>query len=155
MIALEQNYNSLILAYEKQEQEIESLRQQLAEAISAVTRLSEGQPFDAVVIADTVKRRTAQLEQKLADHIKREVMLRNALEHYTIGGSNYSKMAQEALAATDDMKDVILCHAKPSGFEHRSVERPEIQFLEKRSDQNGYRGEWKITPLYRAWEPKP
>ena len=44
---------------------IEELERALAEAISAIHRLSEGQPFDAVVIADTVKRRTIQLETKL------------------------------------------------------------------------------------------
>lgn len=41
---------------------IEQLEVERDEAASAVRRLSEGQPFDAVVIADTVKRRTAQLE---------------------------------------------------------------------------------------------
>lgn len=53
--------------------EVEFMRQQLAtitaerdEAVSAVQRLSDGQPFDAVVIADTVKRRTEQLEKQLA-----------------------------------------------------------------------------------------
>lgn len=41
---------------------IEQLEVERDEAASAVRRLSDGQPFDAVVIADTVKRRTAQLE---------------------------------------------------------------------------------------------
>ena len=84
-------------------QEIESLRQQLDEAVSAVQRLSEGQPFDAVVVADTVKRRTEQIEQQLADHIKREVMLRDALETLWSGTNSSEwdgvaiKMFEEAL----------------------------------------------------------
>lgn len=83
--------------------EIESLRQQLDEAVSAVQRLSEGQPFDAVVVADTVKRRTEQIEQQLADHIKREVMLRDALETLWSGTNSSEwdgvaiKMFEEAL----------------------------------------------------------
>ena len=44
---------------------IDQLEAERDEAVSAVQRLSEGQPFDAVVIADTVKRRTAQLESAL------------------------------------------------------------------------------------------
>lgn len=55
---------------------VEQLERALAEAISAIHRLSEGQPFDAVVIADTVKRRTIQLEAELETERMRVKVLR-------------------------------------------------------------------------------
>ena len=43
---------------------IEELERERDEAVSAVQRLSSGQSFDAVVIADVVKRRTAAIERE-------------------------------------------------------------------------------------------
>ena len=66
-----------------------SLRQQLAavqverdEAVYAVQRLSEGHPFDAIVIADTVKRMTAHTENQLAAAQADNTRLREALHMF-------------------------------------------------------------------------
>lgn len=45
------------------------------EAVNAVQRLSEGQPFEAIVIADAIKRATAQYEQTIAQQAEQLAQL--------------------------------------------------------------------------------
>jgi len=70
---------------EKLREELTTIKEQRNEAVSAVQRLTEGQPFDAVVIADGIKRGVAATLQKAietehAEEQKKIVMLREALE---------------------------------------------------------------------------
>ena len=44
------------------------LKRQLAESVSAVQKMAEGQPFDAVVIADAIKRGTFEITKQLAEY---------------------------------------------------------------------------------------
>ena len=71
-----------------------------------------GQGVETGIIAPAISNEVAmafhrcfEFEKQLATSQKQMAMLRDALEHYTIGGSNYSKMAIEALAATADLKE--------------------------------------------------
>ena len=88
---------------------------------------------------DSLEDTAARVMQQLAHREKQIVMLRDALETCEVGDfstghviypSFDEKLVNEALAATDDLDGVILCHAEPVG-----------------SDFEG--------GLYRAWEPKP
>jgi regulator of replication initiation timing len=99
------------------EQECESLRQQLA---------------------DEFDKREA-LDNELADHIKREVMLRKALYNiktYADSIDDADNLCEEALTATADLDGLILCDADHVSFLH-----------EESLDEY-------TIPLYRAWEPK-
>jgi len=57
-------------------------------------------------------------QQQLADSKKREVMLRIAVEYCVAQVPEFGTVLgiEEALAATADLKDVILCHAEPVGW---------------------------------------
>jgi len=61
--------------------------------------------------------------------------------------------ANEALAATTDLKDVVLCHAEPVGF--RAFNEPQSCWEYGREPEDT-RGTYSLEPepLYRAWEPK-
>lgn len=87
------------------------------------------------------------LRQQLADSQKREVMLRNALDYAnSILVESYDHVIHsvvKALAATADMKDVILCEKKPVA---RKISYGSLVFLE------GYAELSEGTSLYRAWE---
>ena len=97
------------------------------------------------------------LRQQLADSQNQVVMLRDALKYSrhqceglrVWGGMSWSyhpfqvkqifDACEKALAATADLKDVILCHAKPMAWTYDKG--PIIDVGAK-------------IPLYRAWEPK-
>jgi len=93
----------------------------------------------------------AELRQQLADSQKREVMLREALDH--VVGMKHSfvttKLCEAALAATADLKDVILCHAEPRAWNETITGR-----LATSDDHHRSRFPMCYEPLYRAWEPK-
>lgn len=107
-----------------------SLRQQLAavqverdEAVYAVQRLSEGHPFDAIVIADTVKRMTAHTENQLAAAQADNTRLREALHMFispnVVRGTKvkdilkaYTNMAMEALVANPDNSGINFGYGK-------------------------------------------
>ena len=95
-------------ANEAQHQQLAATTAERDESASAAQRLSEGQPFDAVVIADTVKRRTAQLEQQLADSQNQVTLLRSSLlssANYIdiLGGNSFDP--RRTIAATEQKEE--------------------------------------------------
>jgi len=130
-------------------QMIESLRQQLALATQESGAYREAQDRAC---------------EERDDHIKREVMLRDALDYVIHDlklradlneddpgvielGDGALQQAEEALAATADLKDVILCHAEPVGWIGKGPRDGRGRFIEY--------GVSALTPFYCAWEPKP
>jgi len=123
-------------------------------------------PDDIIAAADLIE----FLRQQLADHIKREVMLRDALGELVAlknlkdraesaedsstnayCGTEYAtrkpaawKSAKEALAATADLKDVILCHAEPITLASGVTLNTTKGYIHIRTGDS----------LYRAWEQK-
>lgn len=109
-----------------------------------------------------------ELKQQLADHIKREVMLRDGLKRANdllrISYDYFSPLIREAIAATADLDGLIVCHAEPvawqtfdgeGGYDYRSYEDNEDyrdDYIKRNSSQKFYEN-W-VIPLYRAWEPK-
>jgi hypothetical protein len=93
--------------------ERDELRRQLTkaeaqrdEAVSAVRRLSEGQPFNEVVIADTVNRRTARLEEQLTDMTgqrDRSIDLSSVLENELIEQDGLIDMLRLAILAQREL----------------------------------------------------
>jgi len=143
---------------------IESLRQQLSAAIAAC-KLKDESLASAGILIDS-------LQQQLADHIKHNVMLRDALHAIAIeiATENLSaitvikkcfRMADEALAATEaDLGGLILCEREPVAYwcKH-SADKSTDQKLVMASDIEAYR--WlsqyagdaaEVIPLYRAKE---
>ena len=129
----------------------ESLRQQLI--------LKEHQYDVMKASAEVLAEQCGKMRQQLADSQKREVMLRDALKKIKISEdcgcgfpcdcyswATMSEIAKEALAATADLKGVILCHAEPVGWCGTSGVGELIVSKSK---------VWNFltTPLYRAWEP--
>ncbi len=96
------------------------------------------------------------LRQQLADSQKCEVMLRVALERLVterragLASLEGWDAAREALAATADLKDMILCHAEPCRDDGR------CQYaIDHGAEGLGHCPEEKCCmPLYRAGEPK-
>ena len=108
------------------------------------------------------------LRQQLSDHIKREVMLRDALKYSrhqceglrVWGGMSWSyhpfqakrifDACEEALAAATDLDGLILCKKKPTAWcQDVTYEMaPEFAFSWVETQIHDF-------PLYRAWEPKP
>ena len=93
-----------------------------------------------------------ELESKLSDHIKREVMLRDKIDwlrRYGCKDDLAFRVAQDALAATDDLKGLRLCHAEPCRDDGR------CQYaIDHGAEGLGHCPEGKCCmPLYRAWEP--
>ena len=100
------------------------------------------------------------LRQQLADHIKREVMLRDALDRLICMDVAYQRgpvvvaaveLAVEALAATADLSGVILCHAEPIAHMYQHDETGRTTFVAMPDRMSERR--WYEIPLYRAWEP--
>jgi hypothetical protein len=101
--------------------EIESLRQQLE---------TRNKQYENLLNISAL--RETEQQEKLSDHIKREVMLRDALHHlWNERTPDSLDEAGEALSATADLEGFRLCNADPVIFSDRQTE-----------------------PLYRAWEPK-
>lgn len=124
--------------------EVESLRQQLAEKIELNNQLADF---------------LGEAEQQIADSQKREAMLRGALKdaHESIGDDvesyETSKRRIEALAATDDLKDVRLCHAEPVAW----IDGGDLRELGNGNDRQyslWCENQDRMVPFYRAWEPK-
>jgi hypothetical protein len=78
------------------------------------------------------------LRQQLADSHRREVMLRDALEHHQAQTRPIQKTI-EALASTADLDGLILCDAMPITWYDPMAKQFQLG----------------TEPLYRAWEPKP
>lgn len=151
-------------------QEIESLRQQLVD-------FKNMGATEACAEIPAVGEYVAQVEQQLADHIKREVMLRDALEaqvardkrvsyercfdcdypqkcsHATgcLGIKDHSPIAKKALAATDDLGGLILCEKEPVAEVKKHTGSLKDMAIIVWSGEQPAEG----TQLYRAWEPKP
>jgi len=85
------------------------------------------------------------VEQQLAASQKREVMLRDRLQDALWGETWWRVEAEKALAATTDLKDVILCHAEPAAIVYRDYGGNGAILQTELADDE---------PLYRAWEPK-
>ena len=90
------------------------------------------------------------LRQQLNDSQKREVMLREVVNrnieciHFEDTGPEAELcvvFSREALAATADMKDVILCHAEPAAIVYRDYGRNGAILQTELADDE---------PLYRA-----
>ena len=145
--------------------EIESLRQQLHEVAldwqvtqqqlnilkDELKLISKTIDDPRVDLTMTMREVILEMKQQLSDHIKRKMILRSAIGAWDRAEPDELQAAEcgllKALAATDDLKDVRLCHAEPigwcgtSGVGELIVSKSKIwNFL--------------TTPLYRAWEPK-
>ena len=127
--------------------EIESLRQQLVDMTAERDRLTS-------VVASWIRANSPDgwiddMRQQLADHIKREVMLRDAIKPFTEGcwSRDLQVHTREALAATVNLDGLILCHAEQVAFlnPYGGVLQTLTTGLEKSTF---------TTPLYLAWEPK-
>jgi len=155
---------SIYMAMSSRDAEVETLRQQLTEAQTCITEKTSyidwlnGHCSDGWDKAD-------ELSGQLTDSQKREVMLRDALHAIAIeiATENLSaitvlkkcfRMADEALAATADLKDVILCHANPVAWIGQGLEPLVPEDLDKLRLQEPGLSTLYDTPLYRAWEPK-
>ena len=125
---------------------IESLRQQLSGALASVA--DKTSHIDWLNDHCSNGWDTAdELSEQLADSKKQVVMLREALAEQGTDNDDAWILKETALAATDDLKDVILCHAEPVGWCGTSGVGELIVSKSK---------VWNFltTPLYRAWEPK-
>ncbi len=109
-----------------------------------------------------LKQEIESLRQQLDDHIKREVMLRDALETCEVGDfstghviypSFDEKLVNEALAATDDLDGLILCDAVEVGWIGTGPRDRRCEFSESKP-ANSVMRDFNMKPLYRAWEPK-
>jgi len=125
--------------------EIESLRQQLAEL--------KGMREEVVHYQKEFHR----VRDQLSDHIKREVMLWDAMNRIAfsrIGKCtdlaqelfNREKWATEALAATADLDGLILCHAEPVATVDEDDDNKWATLADNIDIKRG-------TLLYRAWDP--
>ena len=135
-------------------EELTTIKEQRNEAVSAVQRLTEGQPFDAVVIADGIKRGVAATLQKAietehAEEQKKIVMLREALEsaNSALEFSSHGavKAIHKALEATQDLSGLILCEAEPVAWMFSKGTITKLDTWE-------HGGNWK--PLYQARKAK-
>ena len=107
---------------------------------------------------DRLKEEIESLRKQLAAHIKREVMLRDAVNaiwdnpHWKPHGMPVVivHQLQEALAATADLDGLILCEKEPCRDDGR------CQYaIDHGAEGLGHCPEGKCCmPLYRAWEPK-
>ena len=110
----------------------------------------------------------ARLENQLADHIKREVMLRDALHDYKWNKDEWGFIKCvteiiEALAATADLKGLRVCHAKPSAWLRDDDKGGSINTMsdcctnavkELLLRVNPKNVERYTIPVFSAWEPK-
>lgn len=121
-------------------QEVINLRQQLAGAQEEIT-------VDEQRVADLMGD-VNRLGQQLDDHLKREVMLRDALHWIACQPASGAIQcrATEALADTADLGDVRLCEKEPVGMMHESGNA-----IYAGCDCNiaGY-----TVQVFRAWRPK-
>lgn len=83
------------------------LRAERDEAVSAVQRLSAGQPFDAVVVADTVKRRTAGLEAERDKLLTENKRLTRQSERRLIGLCKCGLKRDELLAENLRLREAL------------------------------------------------
>ena len=111
-------------------------------------------------LSGVVAREIESLRQQLAHREAQIVMLRGSLELIALDDccTYPAPIAQEALAATDDLSGYILCEREPVGyiFQHEDTGRTmcvEAQQVEWNFEKNNPRL-FKVGPLYRAWEPK-
>lgn len=176
-MATEQDYWNQMYANACDQNEVLSLRQQLAEAQAELeversrrfegNRISSKEYNDSQKLValmrdvvwetnkdlDQTKEEIESLRQQLADHIKCEVMLREfvkLLRDYIPASAVGNMTMQQALAATADLDGLILCHAEPCRDEGR------CQYaIDHGAEGLGHCPEGKCCmPLYRAWEPK-
>jgi hypothetical protein len=151
--------------YQELQQQLSKLTMERDEAVSAVQRLTEGVPFDAVVIADGIRRGIAQ---QLTEREKQIVMLRDALKDikavakssvithgYDIHHNHNIGLCVKALAATADLSGYILCDAEPVCFiPDDAIDQltpPKIRLLSV--PLITYNGQ-NHSPLYKAKDPK-
>jgi hypothetical protein len=143
---------------EKLREELATIKEQRDEAVSAVQRLTEGQPFDAVVIADGIKRGVAATLQKAietehAEEQKKIVMLREALEsaNSALEFSSHGavKAIHKALEATQDLSGLILCEAEPVRYIYKFLDDKGRTILSMNLEREGQIPIATI-PLYQA-----
>jgi hypothetical protein len=96
----------------------------------------------------------AELETQLAEREKQVVMLREALIESSplmVLGNSWKTVGikvREALAATQDLKDCIICYAKPIGYEIETMDNKKM-LMREACHLVGHRSE----PLYEARKP--
>ena len=141
--------------------EIESLRQQLTSCDAEIERLKTvPMRYRRMAFNAQLQDENAQLSQQLADSQKQVTLLREAMQGawkdgYCFvgleGQTDEQKAFEQALAATADLKDAILCHRVAIGYRYE-LKAGEYTFSENRYSDERYVS--RMTPLYRAWEPK-
>ena len=137
-MAIEQDYWNQMYANACDQNEVLSLRQQLATREAQIVMLRKQVSADVTQILklldviDSVRGPTGATEgiQEHAQHIEKV-----------------------ALAATDDLDGLILCHAEEVAFFYEHAVTKETVLSRILDDECAERG-WNTTPLYRAWEPK-
>ena len=118
------------------EETIEFLRQQLADMTKERDK-AKAMPmkYRRMEFNAQLQDENEALRQQLADHIKREVMLRDALETCEVGDfstghviypSFDEKLVNEALAATADLSGLVLCDAEPAGYEVETMDKKKM-----------------------------
>ena len=133
--------------FEALELEVESLRQQLATLKAEIKSI--GKAIDdprtdlTMTMSEVIIDQKQQLHAAQADNIR----LREALDYVVLQIPEFASVPgiEEALAATADLNELILCEKEPFA---RKISYGSLVFLE------GYAELSEGTPLYRAWEPK-
>lgn len=133
----------------------EAQHQQLAAALDEARMAN----VSADEVRSTYAEEMRKLRKQLSNHIKREVMLRDALSKIEylesdngsiLSAGACSSIATEALAATTaDLDGLILCKKKPTAWCRDVIYEmpPEFAF-------SWFNTQLHYLPLYRAWEPK-
>jgi hypothetical protein len=86
-----------------------------------MTTLLEVLRYELGAAGEEAADRIEELEQQLAEREKQIVLMRDALEYawkpsYETNGITGARMANEALAATQDLSGLVLCDAEPVGY---------------------------------------
>jgi hypothetical protein len=134
----------------------EAQHQQLAAALDEARMAN----VSADEVRSTYAEEMRKLRKQLSNHIKREVMLRDAMnriafsrvgqcESLTQELFNREMWAAEVLAVTADLDGLILCNKKPTAWCQEVIYEmaPEFAF-------SWFNTQLHYLPLYRAWEPK-
>jgi hypothetical protein len=111
-------------------------------------RLIKTMPNGTTNTIDFMLEKIGELEQQLADREKQIVMMRNhmawALSHYSlrVGAGAY---LEKALAATQDLSELILCDAEPATWRNKCSHGWYVYSPSKLDDEQ--------EPLYKARNP--
>ena len=110
----------------------------------------------AVSAYNTCSEENDKLSQQLAHREAWIVVLREFLPYITVSGYEREQRFLQALAATDDLSGVILCHAEPYAFAVVMPDRADIVLVHDLEDAEELltNNNCEVQELFSAWEPK-